>query len=412
MASLERRYDGRFRIVFCHQGEKFFHSLGKIPEREARSCKDRLEENLRFVERGLLEIPPGADLGVFLVSGGKLNQKPSLEKSMTLSELFAHYQEKHPAAAKEENTRYTEDIHIRHLSRLIGEKTAVRAITTETLQSYVDARSKEAGRRGELLSHVTIKKEIGTLASIWNKWALPQAFVAGPSPTKSLVYHKVKSKPPFQTWKQIERQISRGGLTAIEEKELWNSLFLTLPEIDELLQFVRKNSRREFVCVMFCLAAHTGARRSEILRSRVDDFDFVSETVTLREKKRDRSKELTFRTVPMSPYLKQVMKEWFVKHPGGQLTISEEPGKPLTPQLAAHHFRWTVDGSTWEKLLGWHVLRHSFASNCAAKGIDQRIIDEWMGHQTEEMRKRYRHLIPSTQKDAIRSVFARPKKAS
>jgi hypothetical protein len=64
-----------------------------------------------------------------------------------------------------------------------------------------------------------------------------------------------------------------------------------------------------------------------------------------------------------------------------------------------------VDGSKWEKLLGWHVHRQSYASNCAAKGIDQRLIDEWMGHQTEEMRKRYRHLIPSTQKDAIRSVF-------
>ena len=29
-----------------------------------------------------------------------------------------------------------------------------------------------------------------------------------------------------------------------------------------------------------------------------------------------------------------------------------------------------------------HVLRHSFASNLATKGVDQRI-DEFMGHQTE-----------------------------
>jgi site-specific recombinase XerD len=50
-------------------------------------------------------------------------------------------------------------------------------------------------------------------------------------------------------------------------------------------------------------------------------------------------------------------------------------------------------------------LRHSFASNLAAKGVDQRMIDEWMGHQTEEMRKRYRQLIPSAQKNVMRSVF-------
>jgi integrase len=33
--------------------------------------------------------------------------------------------------------------------------------------------------------------------------------------------------------------------------------------------------------------------------------------------------------------------------------------------------------------------------------VDQRIIDEWMGHQTEEMRKRYRHLLPDQQQMAI-----------
>ncbi len=31
MASLEKRYDGRYRIVFCWQGERRYHSLGKMP---------------------------------------------------------------------------------------------------------------------------------------------------------------------------------------------------------------------------------------------------------------------------------------------------------------------------------------------------------------------------------------------
>ncbi len=62
-------------------------------------------------------------------------------------------------------------------------------------------------------------------------------------------------------------------------------------------------------------------------------------------------------------------------------------------------------GSKWEVLRGFHVFRHSFASNCAAQGIDQRLIDAWMGHQTEEMRKRYRHLLPSNEVIAIRTVF-------
>ncbi len=31
------------------------------------------------------------------------------------------------------------------------------------------------------------------------------------------------------------------------------------------------------------------------------------------------------------------------------------------------------------------------------------MIDEWMGHQTEAMRKRYRHLFPKDRRSAIES---------
>lgn len=48
---------------------------------------------------------------------------------------------------------------------------------------------------------------------------------------------------------------------------------------------------------------------------------------------------------------------------------------------------------------------HSYCSALAAKGVDQRIIDDIMGHQTEDMRRRYRHLLPSLKQDAVASVF-------
>jgi hypothetical protein len=64
MASVEKRYDGRHRIVLCWDGERRYHSSGKMPEREARPCLDRLEERLRFVDRGLLEVPPEAAIEV------------------------------------------------------------------------------------------------------------------------------------------------------------------------------------------------------------------------------------------------------------------------------------------------------------------------------------------------------------
>lgn len=404
MAWLEKR-SGIYRITFRYSGQKWHHSLKTDNTREAQSCLSRLEENLRLLERGRIELPPSANLPVYLLSDGKVESKPVAERPLTLKELFNRYADKSADGVKEANTRYIEQIHVNHLTRLIGARVPLPSVTTALLQKYVDDRGTEIGRKGRPLSHATVRKEIGTFASIWNKWALPRGLVKGQAPTRGLIYRKSKGKPPFQTWKQIEHQIARGGLDEGQEDELWNSLFLTLPEVEALLDFVKDNRRHQFVYVMFAIAAHTGARRSEILRSRVDDFDFAAGMMMVREKKRDKTAELTFRQVPMSAFLQRVMQDWFKVHPGGQLTICETPNEPLSVQLAAHHFRWTVDGSKWEKLRGWHALRHSFASNCAAKGIDQRMIDEWMGHQTEQMRKRYRHLIPSIQAEAIKSVF-------
>jgi integrase len=84
----------------------------------------------------------------------------------------------------------------------------------------------------------------------------------------------------------------------------------------------------------------------------------------------------------------------------------ERPGPaPLTKKEAHHHFKQTLKGSKWDVVRGFHVFRHSFASNLAGAGVDQRVIDGFMGHQTEEMRKRYRHLFPKKREEAFLKVF-------
>ena len=82
-----------------------------------------------------------------------------------------------------------------------------------------------------------------------------------------------------------------------------------------------------------------------------------------------------------------------------------EPSE-LTRDEVSDHLRRSLAGSKWEVVRGFHVLRHSFISNCAAKGVDQRLIEAWAGHMTAETSRRYRHLIPSTEAQAIASVFS------
>ena len=78
----------------------------------------------------------------------------------------------------------------------------------------------------------------------------------------------------------------------------------------------------------------------------------------------------------------------------------------VSPDEASSQLSTTLNGSKWKVVRGWHIFRHSFCSNCASAGIDQRMIDSWVGHQTDEMRQRYRHLFPDAQRKALETLFS------
>ena len=169
------------------------------------------------------------------------------------------------------------------------------------------------------------------------------------------------------TREQIEKIIERGGLTEKQQGALWECLIVESNEVQEILDHVKGAAQHPFIYPMFVFAAHTGARRSEIVRSQVDDFDFQSRTVQIREKKRDHDKSLTYRRVQMSDLLVQVMQEWFSRHPGGQFTICEPVkimrgktravGVPLIRSRCTSQSTHRTKASRWHVRLGWSKTR-------------------------------------------------------
>src|SRR4051812_20755088 len=152
-------------------------------------------------------------------------------------------------------------------------------------------------------------------------------------------------------------------------------------------------------------------RRGEVLRLRWDDVEFDQDSIVARSKKQSRQQSETARRIDLHPELKALLLAWKEKRPRGQYVVCDEASDgPLGPQAATRSFcqplrgtAWCLSGRRrWFKV-GFHTYRHSFASNLAVRGVDQRIIDEWMGHQTEAMRKRYRHLHPKDRRSAMAS---------
>lgn len=435
MASIQQKSKGYY-CQFLFKGKRHTFALGRITKTQADACAERVEEVLASIAKGDLDLPSGAAVIAHVRHGRSPTQATTADrKAPTLGSLRDRYLETFAGTLEFQTLRGIRR-HFKHLTAYFGDGYPIRELSLADLQAYVNARATVKVRRG-MLNPATIKKEIVSLRTAWN-WGVRMKVVTGPYPYKGLAYAKGDEKPPFQTRAEIERQLP--GLSDAKAEELWESLYLTLPEVERLLQHVLQTALHPWIYPLVATAAHTGARKGELLRMRIGDVDFASGVVTIKEKKRAHDRRTT-RRVPLSSSLAVILKGWLEIHPGGPMLFAhaevvagskkrspttghlakDRPGRmleraagvtqrerpgilPLTEEEAHHHLKQTLKGG-WGFIRGYHIFRHAFVSALASAGVDQRIIDEFVGHQSVEQQRRYRHLYRGTLDDAIRGVF-------
>jgi integrase len=407
MAGIRKKGDAYY-CTFRFQGRRFNFTVGKVTEQQARAKGAEVDETLGLIERGRLTLPEGVPFEDFVAAGGKAPVISARPETTTLRKLADHYLATHANGALEATTLCTARIHLNHVTRSLGERFRVQSLTLLNLQEHLDRRRKKG------VSPATVKKEIATFRACWN-WAAQAGLLTGAFPSKGLRYPKEAEKDPFRTFAEIRDVIASTKPDDARQEALWAALYLTTDEVAELLAHVRENGTLPWVFPMVAFAAYTGARRSEMLRALVTDVDLRGGTVTIREKKRTKGK-LSTRSAPLTPKLATVLRDWLGDRPDGPFLFCQSAAVcrsktkrgaplPVTRDEAHDHFRRTVADSKWAVLRGYHVLRHSFISALASEGVDQRVIDEIVGHQSEEQRKRYRHLYPRVMRSAIERVF-------
>jgi integrase len=243
------------------------------------------------------------------------------------------------------------------------------------------------------------------------KWAVRQGYLPT-SPAAGLQPIKAgDDRPPFRTFEEVTRILGRGGLTAEESLALWECLYLAPAEIAGLLAAVRANARVDYSYLLHAIPAYTGMRRGEVLRLKWVDVDLEDGFLSARSLKQSRRRRETVRRIDLHPELRAELVAWRHARPRGQFVICDaESLEPLTLDRANRCFwqpmrgtGWCLDNARDRFKVGFHTYRHSFASNLAGAGVDQRVIDELMGQTTESMRRRYRHLFPQTRRVAVTS---------
>ncbi|MDA0808490.1 MAG: hypothetical protein O2945_17900 [Planctomycetota bacterium] len=81
-----------FHLGFRYSGRIFRTSLRTTNQRIANAAVSRVDENIRLVETGWLAIPADTrELATFLLSDGKLSEKPALPTVTSLSDIFTAY---------------------------------------------------------------------------------------------------------------------------------------------------------------------------------------------------------------------------------------------------------------------------------------------------------------------------------
>lgn len=403
MANLGKKddiYVARFRF----QGKEYKKSLKTASQSDAKGAMHAVEQTIHRLVTGMIQVPPGVDPGDFIVSGG--TAKPAAPRKASappLAALIADYlgHQAHIAASY----LATQTTHLNNFRERMGPRVKLPCdrITHRDVEQFLQARLKV--RKAD-----TVRKERFTLIKLF-EWAVDHGQLSTSPAAKLGTIKGGADKKPFRTVSEIEAILERGGLSDVEAADHWDCLYLTPPEIGKLLVLVRRKASKDYAHLLHAIPAYTGMRRGEILRLRWSDVELEQDAIIARSKKQSRQQSETARRIDLHPELKVLLLDWRNKRPRGQFVICErDVDGPITEKTATRYFCQPLRGTLWclssKKRwfkIGFHTYRHSFASNLASLGVDQRMIDEWMGHQTEAMRKRYRHLFPKDRRTAIES---------
>jgi site-specific recombinase XerD len=104
------------------------------------------------------------------------------------------------------------------------------------------------------------------------------------------------------------------------------------------------------------------------------------------------------REVALSPEAVRALKAH--RHLRGELVFCTSDGRMLKKNECKHPL-WRACKQAGLRRIGWHVLRHTFASHLVMRGAPLKAVQELLGHAAIDMTMRYAHLSPDTCRDAV-----------
>jgi integrase len=154
---------------------------------------------------------------------------------------------------------------------------------------------------------------------------------------------------------------------------------------------------------MIIVGLKTGLRRGELLGLHREDVNLDGGQLIVRRSALRRrlgpTKTGKTRIVPLGRTAHEVLSSHLRSH-GHEMVFCDEDGGLFWESRSRNrlHRACKVAGL---RPLGWHVLRHTFASHLVMRGAPLKAVQELLGHADIKMTMRYTHLTPCARRAAV-----------
>jgi integrase len=176
--------------------------------------------------------------------------------------------------------------------------------------------------------------------------------------------------------------------------------FFDFDELERLVVAAKDEPERR---AMILLGGEAGMRMGEMLALTQDCVDYRSGNVTIWENdwhgQVGSTKGGDRRTVPMTPRLRAALQA--IRHLRGDLVLCGPDGSRWTKHMVRAALR-TICKRAGLRVVGAHVLRHTFCSHLAMRKAAPKAIQELAGHKSLKVTLRYMHLTETALRETMR----------
>lgn len=256
---------------------------------------------------------------------------------------------------------------------------------------YEDVVDLIAALEGKGLAPKTIRNVIGSLSAICNFARAPQRRWASSNPCEGVELPAVPATTEIR--------------------------FLTLEQVDALIEHLPHGPFIEIDRVLFLVAALTGLRKGELVALRWRDVDWTARRIRVRrnytrgEFGTPKSRR-SARTVPLADEAAgalERLRERLTWQDDDDLVFAHPvTGGVIAKSNISRRMHVALRAAGLDETHRFHDLRHAFGTRAAAAGVPMRTLQEWMGHADHTTTLIYADYSPGAHEaDMIERAFAR-----